>query len=75
VTVRDLKGLFPQEAWNKLHLQIIFMAVSIAPLAAAMAPCAACAESSIPPSASRCNGARPEQKSLNTKNPPPEQRI
>jgi endonuclease-3 len=24
VTVRDLKGLFPQEAWNKLHLQIIF---------------------------------------------------
>jgi endonuclease-3 len=23
-TERDLKGLFPQEAWNKLHLQIIF---------------------------------------------------
>jgi hypothetical protein len=32
-----------------------------------MAPCAACAESSIPPAASRCNGARPEQKSLNKK--------
>jgi endonuclease-3 len=36
-TERDLKGLFPQQAWNKLHLQIIFMAVSIAPPAAAMA--------------------------------------
>jgi len=23
-TERDLKGLFPREAWNKLHLQIIF---------------------------------------------------
>jgi endonuclease-3 len=23
-TERDLKGLFPKEAWNKLHLQIIF---------------------------------------------------
>jgi endonuclease-3 len=23
-TERDLKGLFPQQAWNKLHLQIIF---------------------------------------------------
>ena len=23
-TERDLKGLFPEEAWNKLHLQIIF---------------------------------------------------
>ena len=23
-TERDLKGLFPKQAWNKLHLQIIF---------------------------------------------------
>jgi endonuclease-3 len=23
-TERDLKALFPREAWNKLHLQIIF---------------------------------------------------
>ena len=24
VTEADLKGLFPKERWNKLHLQIIF---------------------------------------------------
>ncbi len=46
------------------------MAVSIAPPVAAMAPCAACAESYIPPAASRCNGARPEHKKPEHKKSP-----
>ena len=35
-TEKDLKQLFPEKSWNKLHLQIIFMGESFVLLGAAM---------------------------------------
>ena len=47
-TEHDLKTLFPKEAWNRLHLQIIFMGGNSARPGVVMAPSARCAGSSIP---------------------------